>query len=105
VPALIREHDVVCVLSRSNEPFGLVVLEAMASGCAVIASNRGGLPEACGGAAVLVSSEDIFAVTDILRNFALDGVSLVEQKQSSKSRAVDASWMVLANAFKRTLEE
>ena len=49
VPELIRDHDVVCVLSRSQEPFSLVALEAMASGCAVIASNRGGLPEACGG--------------------------------------------------------
>ena len=36
VPALIREHDVVCVLSRANDPDPLVCLEAMASGCAVV---------------------------------------------------------------------
>jgi glycosyltransferase involved in cell wall biosynthesis len=33
------------ILPSQNESFGLVALEAMASGCPVIASNAGGLPE------------------------------------------------------------
>ena len=44
VPELVRAHDVVCVLSRWDDPFPLVVLEAMASGCAVVATRRGGYP-------------------------------------------------------------
>ena len=38
----LRQHDVACVLSRVDEPFGLVTLEAMASGCAIIATRKGG---------------------------------------------------------------
>lgn len=37
--------DVVIVPSLKPEPFGLVAIEAMASGCAVVAANHGGLSE------------------------------------------------------------
>lgn len=92
VPALVREHDIVCVLSRSQEPFGLVILEAMASGCAVIASDRGGLPEACGGAAMLVNPDDMEGVIGCLRSLATDPKLLQSQKQKSVKRAERASW-------------
>ncbi len=54
----LRDSDVVCVPSVWQEPFGMAVLEAMACGAAVVASDRGGLREACGGAALLVDPED-----------------------------------------------
>jgi glycosyltransferase involved in cell wall biosynthesis len=37
--------DIAVVCSRWNEPFGRTSLEASSRGCAVIISNRGGLPE------------------------------------------------------------
>jgi UDP-glucose:(glucosyl)LPS alpha-1,2-glucosyltransferase len=43
---------IVVVPSRWPEPFGLVALEALASGAALICSPRGGLPEVAGDAAV-----------------------------------------------------
>jgi glycosyltransferase involved in cell wall biosynthesis len=92
VPAVIREHDIVCVLSRSNEPFGLVVLEAMASGCAVIASNRGGLPDACGAAGIQVNPDDMPAVVNAMRLLVADGNALVEEKQRSVARAQSGTW-------------
>ena len=92
VPELIREHDIAMVLSRSNEPFGLVVLEAMASGLAVIASDRGGLPEACGGAARLVNPDDFKAVVDNLRELATDPEALRVAKQKSVARAAECTW-------------
>jgi glycosyltransferase involved in cell wall biosynthesis len=44
IPALMSEHSVVLVPSRA-EPFGLVAVEAIASGRWVVASAVGGLPE------------------------------------------------------------
>ncbi len=92
VPALIREHDVAFVLSRNDEPFGLVTLEAMASGCAVMASNRGGLPEACGGGAILVDPDNMEQIIDALRLLATDPEQLNTWKQKAVARASRASW-------------
>jgi teichuronic acid biosynthesis glycosyltransferase TuaC len=44
IPQLMAEHDVVLVPSRA-EPFGLVAVEAVASGRWVVASDVGGLRE------------------------------------------------------------
>jgi glycosyltransferase involved in cell wall biosynthesis len=92
VPELIREHDVAFVLSRSNEPFGLVVLEAMASGLAVISSDRGGLPEACGEAGILVDPDRPEMVVQELRRLATDTTYLTEQKRRSVARAASSPW-------------
>jgi glycosyltransferase involved in cell wall biosynthesis len=49
------------------EGFGIPVLEAMAAGCPVVASNVTALPEAVGDAGELVDPDDITAWTDALR--------------------------------------
>ncbi|HVS72511.1 MAG TPA: glycosyltransferase family 4 protein [Phycisphaerae bacterium] len=97
VPALVRDHDVACVLSRSNEPFGLVALEAMASGLAVIASNRGGLPEACGTAGILLNPDDFPSIVSALRTLATNPAALAEQKQKSLARAQSSPWSTVAD--------
>jgi len=51
---LFREHAVVAVPSLWNEPFGLVAIEALASGCRVVVSDRGGLREAVGETEIIV---------------------------------------------------
>lgn len=95
VPAVFRAHDVCLVLSRSEEPLGLVVLEAMASGLAVIASPRGGLPEACGGAAAaLVDPDDVPAVAQAISALAApEGQhELVTAKRRARERAERQPW-------------
>ncbi len=41
-----KKAQISVTCSRINEPFGRTALEASSTGCAVIISNRGGLPEA-----------------------------------------------------------
>ena len=41
-----KKSDISVACSRIEEPFGRTALEASSAGCAVIISNRGGLPEA-----------------------------------------------------------
>ena len=41
-----KKSHIAVICSRWNEPFGRTALEATSNGCAVIISNKGGLPEA-----------------------------------------------------------
>lgn len=45
---LLNRHRILVIPSRYNEPFGIVALEGIACGCAVVGSRGGGLPEAIG---------------------------------------------------------
>ena len=42
---IYKKSSIAVVCSRWEEPFGRTSLEASSAGCAVIISNRGGLPE------------------------------------------------------------
>ena len=58
---LFKKTSIAVVCSRWEEPFGRTSLEAAANGCAVIISNRGGLPETITNAIILkdVSSKEL----------------------------------------------
>ena len=49
IERVYRSLDVLVVPSQWDEPLGLVPLEALASGVAVLATRRGGLPEILNG--------------------------------------------------------
>ena len=57
-PLLIAGAD-ACVFPSVQEGVGLPVIEAMASGVPVAASNAGALPEVCAGKALLFDSDDL----------------------------------------------
>lgn len=59
MPAVYQSADIFVAPSVWQEPFGKVILEAMACGLPVIASNRGGIPEVVGGAGILLDPEDL----------------------------------------------
>jgi glycosyltransferase involved in cell wall biosynthesis len=91
LPGFVRRYDVMIVASLAEEPFGLVTLEAMACGLAVISSNRGGLPEACGGAGLLVDPDDPAAIAGAIGLLA-DPAVLADTKRRSVERASQRSW-------------
>jgi len=55
------------VPSRMPEPFGIVVLEAIACGCVVVASRAGGLPDAVGKCGITYEIGDLQALTNSLQ--------------------------------------
>ena len=57
-----KESSIAIVCSRWDEPFGRTSLEASANGCAVIISNKGGLPETVTNAIILkkLNSQSLF---------------------------------------------
>ena len=59
MPTYLKTANVIVVPSTWEEPFGLTVLEAMATGVPLIATRCGGIPEVCEGTAILVDRDDI----------------------------------------------
>jgi phosphatidylinositol alpha-mannosyltransferase len=82
--------DVLCAPSLGGESFGMVLLEAMAAGTAVIASDIPGYRDAAGGRARLVSPGDASALADALRE-ALGPVDEAEAHSRQQGRADGAA--------------
>jgi len=63
--------DVLCAPSLAGESFGIVLLEAMAAGTRVVASDIDGYRHACGGHATLVPPGDTEALARALARVLL----------------------------------
>ncbi len=66
--ALLRQHKILVVPSRYDEPFGVVALEGIACGCVVVGSGGGGLPEAIGPCGLTFPNGDVHALADALES-------------------------------------
>lgn len=74
--ALMARHEIVVMPSNSqywHETFGIVSVEAQHSGCRVVASDDGGLPETNCGGVVLVSPDNAEALAWGIREAANNG--------------------------------
>ena len=103
VPALVRDHDVLLLPIRNNDPMTQVVFEAMASGLALISCPLGGVPEACGDAALWAKPDDAASVAALLRQLCEDRALLVQWKQRARARAQEMTWDHNAAIFQRVL--
>jgi glycosyltransferase involved in cell wall biosynthesis len=68
-PALaeaLNRHRLAVVPSRWKEPFGIVALEAIACGCAVVGSRDGGLSDAIGPCGITFPNGDVPALAEAL---------------------------------------
>ncbi len=74
-----------------HEGFGLTILEAMALGCPVVASDRGAIPEVAGNAAVLCDPGDVAAMARGLVGL-VDPEARAGQIERGRVRAMEFSW-------------
>jgi len=112
VAGFYRRADVF-VYPSSVETFGLPVLEAMACGVPVIASNRMSLPEVVGDAGVIIDPDNITTFALALKRVLMDGdlrQSLIERgyqrvKQFSWAKTASETLLAFEGCFKNHKEE
>lgn len=91
------DADAVAYVSL-YEGFGLPVLEAMAAGAPVVASNTSSLPELAADAALLVDPEDEDAIADALARILSDPTLADDLRARGRARAATFSWAATARA-------
>jgi glycosyltransferase involved in cell wall biosynthesis len=105
--ALMARHDIVVVPSNSqywHETFGIVSIEAQHSGCRVVASDDGGLPETDCGGMTLVSPDNAEALAWGIHEAADAGpLSAAARHHAGKRFTVGQSVDALLDVFSRPL--
>jgi alpha-1,3-rhamnosyl/mannosyltransferase len=111
----VRDNDLAALYSRSAvfafvslyEGFGLPVVEAMATGCPVLASSTTGVGEVAGAAACLVDPLDVGAIATGLRELLEDRELAGCLAQAGLARAAEFTWTRtirgLAESWRRAL--
>ena len=87
-----------------HEGFGLTLLEAMALGCPVVASDRGSIPEIAGEAAMTFDALDAEGMAGALVEL-LNPAVREERVRRGRGRAEEFSWDATARATVETYRE
>jgi glycosyltransferase involved in cell wall biosynthesis len=97
----LQQTDIF-VLASHREPFGLVLSEAREAGCAIIASNVDGIPEALDGgqAGLLVPPADSGAIATQLTQLLQNPHLLNTWKQRAQH---NLEWLTVARVHQETL--
>ena len=101
--SLYRVAD-LCIVPSIYEPFGLVALEAMASGCLCVVADTGGLREvvpADGTVGLRFPSRDADALREIVRRVLTDDAARTQLVFEAREHVLRFDW---AEVARRTLE-
>jgi phosphatidyl-myo-inositol alpha-mannosyltransferase len=90
--AAYRDADLFCAPSLGGESFGMVLVEAMAAGCPVVASDIPGYAEAARGAALLVPPDAPDALAAALWRAATDPALRERLAARGRARATALGW-------------
>ncbi len=92
LPSVYNWADVVVVASQETkywkEQFGMVLIEAMASGVPVIATSSGAIPEVAGDAALLVTGQKGDTIVDAIEELMSNSKKCQELSSKGRERAV-----------------
>lgn len=95
----------VAMSASEYEGFGLTVLEAMASGCAVIAPAVTSIPEVTGDAALLVPRSDATLLGDALVRLLDDPAGRAALAERARRRAAGFTWDETARRTRQVYDE
>jgi glycosyltransferase involved in cell wall biosynthesis len=98
VAAAYRTADVLVVTSE-HEGFCVPVVEAMAAGLPVVAFDQGAVPEVLGGAGVLVTSRDPYALADAIGAVLADPTRRAELAEAGRRRLAELDLPNAADRF------
>jgi glycosyltransferase involved in cell wall biosynthesis len=90
--ALWYARAMIFAFPSLDEGFGMPVLEAMASGTPVVASNRSAVPEVAGDAAWLINPEDAEELGSALLALTRDPERRAELSRRGLERAAQFTW-------------
>jgi glycosyltransferase involved in cell wall biosynthesis len=95
---LLARAEIAAVPSMWDDPCPRAAIEALACGCALIASRRGGLPEIAGEAALYVDPADPEAFAEALRRLATDAPLRRAMQAQGRARAAQTLEIGIATA-------
>jgi glycosyltransferase involved in cell wall biosynthesis len=98
VAAAYRTADVLVVTSE-HEGFCVPVVEAMAAGLPVVAFDQGAVPEVLGGAGVLVTSRDPYALAEAIETLRADPARQVALAEAGRRRLAELDLPNAADRF------
>jgi glycosyltransferase involved in cell wall biosynthesis len=102
VARVFQAHDVLVVPSQYDEPFGLVVLEGMACGLAVVATRRGGIPEVGRDAVQYV--ENSLSLSSVLARLAANDEERRWWGRVARRRAETLTWQQTFDAIRSVID-
>jgi glycosyltransferase involved in cell wall biosynthesis len=91
IAAMMGAADILFVPSVSQEPFGLVAVESLASGGAVVVSDRGALPWIAGDAALVVEPTAM-GLLDAIERLVADPPLRLDLSRRGRERALEFGW-------------
>ena len=99
----VARHRVMAVPSRWAEPFGIVALEGIACGCAIVGTALGGLPEAIGPCGITVPNGDTSAMGRGLRSLLEDDSLRADYRSCAPVHLARHSRSEVARSYLRVL--
>jgi glycosyltransferase involved in cell wall biosynthesis len=93
LPPIVRRLDVLVLPSRTEPPFreqlGLVLVEAMLSGVAVVGSDSGAIPEVIDKAGLIFPEGDVVALAGALQSLMVDPDRRRNLAEAGRRRALE----------------
>ncbi len=101
---VLNDHEILVVPSRYDEPFGVVALEGIACGSAVLGSAGGGLVDAIGPCGLTFPNGDLAALTERLATLLTDAALRERFRAAAPSHLRGHAADAVVDRYARVLE-